>query len=102
MNSPLSESDPSSFRLGRCVLVGLQFGVIIRELVEEDGYGQTIQDYPKGDADESKHSTQDGLWVDVAIAHCGDADLEERGDRSVMLPVHGNVQDGYPDVILNF
>lgn len=64
------------------VLIGLEFGVIVWELVEEDGDRQAIEDDSKSDANEGKHSTQDGLWVHVPVAHGGDAHLQGREEGS--------------------
>lgn len=74
---PVGKSHLSSLLQGGCVLIGLELRVIVRELVEEDGYRQTVEDDSKGDADEREQTTQDGLWVDVSVAHSGDADLQE-------------------------
>lgn len=79
---PLGKSDLPSFLQGGCVLIGLEFRVIVWELVEEDGYGQAVQDNSKSDADESEKTTQYGLWVDVSVAHGGDADLQRSEESS--------------------
>lgn len=82
VSAPVGDSElPSLLRRG-CVLVGLEFGVIVWELVEEDGYGQTVEDDSKRDADESEETTQDGLRVDVSVAHSGDADLQGMEENS--------------------
>lgn len=85
---PRGKSHLPSFLQGGCVLVGLEFGVIVRELVEEDGNGQTVQDDPERDADEREDTTQHGLRVDVPIAHRGDAHLEGGEKKCVTLDLH--------------
>lgn len=82
---PLGKSHFPSFLQGGCVLIGLEFRVIVWELVEEDGYGQTVEDDSKRDADESEKTTQYGLRVDVSVAHSGDADLQ--GERRAVSSV---------------
>lgn len=72
---PLGEPHPASFLRRGCVLVGLELRVVVWELVEEDGYGQAVENDSKSDADESEKATQYGLGVDVSVAHGGDADL---------------------------
>lgn len=76
VHCPLGKPHFSSFFSGSCVLIGLEFWVVVWELVEENGYGQTIEDDSKGDADESKDTTQDGLRVNISIADSGDTDLQ--------------------------
>ncbi len=73
---PLGESHLPAFLLRGRVLVGLEFGIIVWELVEEDGYGQTIEDDSERNADEGEETTQYGLRVDVSVSHSGDADLQ--------------------------
>lgn len=86
---PLGKSDLPSILRGGGVLIGLELGVIVWELVEEDGYGQTVEDDSESDADESEDTTQYGLWVDVSVAHSGDADLQgERGEQSAVTDKH--------------
>lgn len=75
-DGPPGKSDLPSFLQGGRVLVGLELGVIVWELVEEDGYGQTVEDDSEGDADKGEDSAQCGLRVDVSVAHGGDADLQ--------------------------
>lgn len=78
LHRPLGESDPPSFLQRGRVLVGLELGVVVRELVEEDGDWQAVEDDAERDADESEHAAQYGLRVDVSVAHSGDADLQGR------------------------
>lgn len=59
--------------------MGLELGVIIRELVVKDRDGHAIENDAKGDAGEGKDTSKVGLWVHVAIAHCGNTRL--RGER---------------------
>lgn len=73
---PFGKAHFPPFPQGGGILVGLEFGVVVGELVEEDGDGQTVQDDAEGDADEGEEATQHRLRVDVSIAHCGDADLQ--------------------------
>lgn len=63
------------------VLVGLELGVVVGELVVKDGDGHAIEDDAKGDAGEGEHTTQDGFREHVAIAHCGNAHLEQNSRR---------------------
>lgn len=73
---PFGEAHFPPFPQGGGILVGLEFGVVVGELVEEDGDGQTVQDDAEGDADEGEEATQHRLRVDVSVAHRGDADLQ--------------------------
>lgn len=73
---PLGKSHFPSFLRGCCVLIGLEFRVIVWELVEEDRYRQAVKDDSKSNADESEETTQYCLREDVSIAHSGDADLQ--------------------------
>lgn len=57
------------------VLVGLEFGVIVGELVVEDGNGHPVQDDAKGDAGEGEDTAQVGLREHVAVAHRGNTHL---------------------------
>ena len=79
---PLGKSQLPSLLRGGCVLIGLEFRVIVRELVEEDGYGQAVENDSKSDADEGEDTSQYGLWVDVSVAHSGDADLQGSEQRN--------------------
>lgn len=86
---PAGNSQLPSLLQGGCVLVGLEFRVIVWELVEEDGYGQTVEDDSESDADESEETAQYGLRVDVSVAHSGDADLQgEWGEQSAVMGKH--------------
>lgn len=58
------------------VLVGLELGVVVGELVIEDGDGHAVEDDAKGDAGEGKDTSQVGLWEHVAVAHSGNAHLK--------------------------
>lgn len=77
INCPLGKSHLPTFLQAGCVLVGFKFGVIVRELVEEDGNGQAVEDNAKRDTNEGEDTTQHGLRVHVSIAHSGDAHLKE-------------------------
>lgn len=54
----------------------LQFGVVIRELVEEHGDWKAIQNDPKGNAAKGKYPPQKSLRIHVTIAYSRDANLE--------------------------
>lgn len=62
------------------VFMGLELGVIVGELVVEDGDGHAVEDDAKGDAGEGKDATQVGLGEHVAVAHGGNTHLEDGGD----------------------
>lgn len=81
---PLGKSHHPSVLHGGRVLIGLEFSVIVWELIEKDGYGETVEDDSKRDADERKETAQYRLWVNVSVAHRGDADLQ-RGKESSQL-----------------
>lgn len=62
------------------VLVGLELGVVVGELVVEHGDGHAVQDDAEGDAGEGEDAAQVGLREHVAVAHSGNTHLEdERG-----------------------
>lgn len=85
-DGPPGKADlPSFLQRGR-VLVGLELGVIVWELVEEDGDGQTVEDDPEGDADEGEDPAQRRLRVDVSVADGGDADLQQETQTPTMVP----------------
>lgn len=52
------------------VLVGLELGVVVGELVVEDGDGHAVEDDAEGDAGEGEDPAQVGLRQHVAVAHC--------------------------------
>lgn len=59
------------------VLLGLELGVVVRELVVKDGDRHAIEDDAEGDAGESEDAAQVGLREHVAIAHSGNTHLED-------------------------
>lgn len=63
------------------VLVGLELGVVVGELVVEDGDGHAVEDDTKGDAGEGKDAAQVGLWEHVAVAHRGNTHLNYQTPR---------------------
>lgn len=73
---------PASFGDGG-VLVGLELGVVVGELVVEDRDGHAVEDDAEGDAGEGEDAAQVGLREDVAVAHSGNTHLEETVDGSV-------------------
>lgn len=79
-HSPLGEAHFATLPEGGGVLVGLELGVVVGELVEEDGDGQAVEDDAEGDADEGKEAAQHSLRVHVSIAHGGYAHL--RGQQT--------------------
>lgn len=60
------------------VLVGLELGVVVGELIVEDRYGHAIEDDAERDAGKGKNAAQVGLGDDVAVAHGGNTHLEQR------------------------
>lgn len=82
-HSPLGKADFATFPEGGGVLVGLELGVVVGELVEEDGDGQAVEDDTKGDADEGKEAAQNRLRVHVSVAHSGYAHLKGHKYRDV-------------------
>lgn len=79
-HSPLGKAHFAALPEGGGVLVGLELGVVVGELVEEDGDGQAVEDDAKGDADEGKEAAQHRLRVHVSVAHGGYAHL--RGQQT--------------------
>lgn len=70
-----------ALRVGKPVLLLLQFGVVIRELVEQNGDGHAIEDDAERDAAECHAAAQIGDRHDVTVAHSGDAHLEDDRDE---------------------
>lgn len=93
LHGPACKPHLPSFLAEGGVLVGLEFGVIVWELVEEDGDGQAVKDDSKRDADEGKHSTQHGLRVHVPVAHSGDAHLQGRKESSQSKQITGEAKN---------
>lgn len=75
-HSPLGKAHFAPFPEGGGVLVGLELGVVVGELVEEDGDRQAVEDDSKGDADEGKEAAQHSLRVHVSVTHGRYAHLE--------------------------
>lgn len=67
------------------VLVGFELGVVVGELVVEDGDGHAVEDDTEGDAGEGKDAAQVGLREDVSVAHGGNTHLEEMRQSSLSL-----------------
>lgn len=61
--------------------MGLERGVIVRELVVEDGDGHAVEDDAKGDAGKGEETAQVGLREHVAITHCGNAHLKDKNQK---------------------
>lgn len=85
-------------RDGGLVLVGLQLGVIVRELVVEDGDGHPVEDDTKRDAREGHHPAQHCVRHCVSVAHCGEADLrrgkeERQNEDSICLDLKKKNQE---------
>lgn len=55
--------------------MGLELGVVVWELIVEDGDGHAVQDDAEGDAGEGEDATQVGLWEHVAVTHRGNTHL---------------------------
>lgn len=62
--------------------MGLELGVVVGELVVEDGDGHAVEDDAEGDAGEGEDAAQVGLREDVAVTHGGNTHLEETMDES--------------------
>lgn len=70
--------------VGLGALLVLEFGVVVGELVEEDGDGHAVEDDAKGDAAERHAAAQVGDGHHVPVAHSGDAHLQG-GGREIVL-----------------
>lgn len=75
-HGPLGKAHFAALPEGGGVLVRLELGVVVGELVEEDGDGQAVEDDAEGDADEGEEAAQHRLRVHVSVAHRGYADLQ--------------------------
>lgn len=64
------------------VLVGLELGVVVRELVVEDGDGHAVEDDAEGDAGEGEDAAQVGLWKYVAVTHRGNTCLDNESNTT--------------------
>lgn len=62
-------------RVGKVVFLLLQFGIVVGELVEQNGDGHAIKDDAKGDTAECHTAAEVGDGDNISIAHSGDADL---------------------------
>lgn len=71
------------------VLVGLELGVVVGELIVEDGDGHPVEDDAEGDAGEGEDAAQAGLGDDVAVAHCGNTHLKRHNQKIL------NITQGY-------
>lgn len=67
------------------VLLRLELGVVVGELVVEDGDGHAVQDDAEGDAGEGEEAAQVGLGEHVAVAHRGNAHLEDQTKGAMTL-----------------
>lgn len=81
---------PAGFGDGS-VLVGLELGVVVRELVVKDGDGHAVEDDAEGDAGEGEDAAQVGLGEHVAVAHCGNTHLEDKRENQ-------NIKTGWDTV----
>lgn len=75
-HGPLGKAHFAALPEGGGVLVGLELGVVVGELVEEDGDGQAVEDDAEGDAYEGKEAAEHRLRVHISITHSGYAHLE--------------------------
>lgn len=82
LRGPAGELHPAASFGDGGVLVGLELGVVVGELVVEDGDGHAVEDDAEGDAGEGEDAAQVGLGEDVAVAHGGNTHLEETMDES--------------------
>lgn len=64
------------------VLVGLELGVVVGELVIEDGDGHAVEDDAEGDAGEGEDAAQVGLREHVAVAHRANTHLMDGRDET--------------------
>lgn len=69
---------PACFADG-VVLMGLELGVVVRELVIQDGDGHAVEDDCKGDTSSSQDAAQAGFREHVTIANGGNYHLKGRG-----------------------
>lgn len=83
---PLGELE-LALGVGDAVLLLLQLGVVVGELVEENGDGHAVEDDAKGDAAERHTAAQVGDRHDVAVADSGDAHLQDDKDSSRLICV---------------
>lgn len=60
------------------VLMGLELGVVVGELVVEDGDRHAVEDDAEGDADAGEYPAQVGLWEHVAVANSGNTHLKNQ------------------------
>lgn len=81
---PLGELE-LALGVGDAVLLLLQLGVVVGELVEENGDGHAVEDDAKGDAAERHTAAQVGDRHDVAVADSGDAHLQDDKDSSRLI-----------------
>lgn len=75
---PYKPDLPARFFSGGSVLVGLELGVVVRELVVQDGDGHAVEDDAEGDAGQSQDAAQVGLREHVTVADRGNAHLNQR------------------------
>lgn len=61
----------------KVVFLLLQFGIIVGELVEQNGNGHAIEDDAKGDAAECDTAAEIGDRDNISVAHSGDANLQK-------------------------
>ncbi|PWA16167.1 hypothetical protein CCH79_00020619 [Gambusia affinis] len=84
LGGPLDEADLPPRPADHGELVGLELGVVVGELVVEDGDGHPVQDDAERDAGEGEDAAQVGFREHVAVSHRGDAHLHQQtgGDTS--------------------
>lgn len=79
LRCPTEEMDLPACFAEAGVLVGLELGVVVGELVIQDGDGHAVEDDSKGDTSYSQDAAQVGFREHVPVANGGNAHLKERG-----------------------
>lgn len=66
-----------AFNVCMGVFLFLELGIVVRELIEQNGDGHAVEDDAEGNAAKCHTATQIGDRDDVSIAHSGDTHLQE-------------------------
>lgn len=73
--------------VGKWIFLLLQFGIVVRELVEQNGNGHSIKNDAKRDAGKRHAAAKVGDWDDISITNSRDAHLQEGESRvSFQIP----------------
>lgn len=89
---PSDKLDLPACFAGGGVLVGLELGVVVRELVIQDWDGHAVEDDAKGDTCQSQDAAQVGLREHVTVANSGNAHLNQRGAQRLASKQHYRVE----------